>query len=367
LSHYTDSELKEKINNCYLRALKGQSDQSGLNYYFNRIKNGKLSLDDLPKALIQANKIRQSQLTQEIQNISSKTKKPIFIFGVPRSGTTYLYYRLCFHPDLAWTSHLDVESWTSKNEQKKMKENIAEKKKNNQIIPANESALFVLGTDFQPPLKGTSKIPIEANTLWMRYLDDYSKDVRIENKKQLIKIISKILKNQKKHRFLNKAPQNSLRLFSLQKCFPDAKFIHLIRDPKAVVSSMLRIVNVQGQFITGIIIKNESEYEKLDNIQKWAWLYKEIIEAINEFAIQQNKDNFLRVKYEDLIAQPYKKFREIMKFCELNPSKAVMESIPPARPNQLTKWKDTLSSDDAKKIMEIVSPCLKNINANYES
>ncbi len=39
--------------------------------------------------------------------------KPIFIVGVPRSGTTLLYDLMAYHPDLAFFSQLDLKEMLS--------------------------------------------------------------------------------------------------------------------------------------------------------------------------------------------------------------------------------------------------------------
>jgi len=49
--------------------------------------------------------------------LEHKILKPIFIIGVPRSGTTILYRTLCLHPDVAWFSHEDLQFWIPKEKQ----------------------------------------------------------------------------------------------------------------------------------------------------------------------------------------------------------------------------------------------------------
>ena len=50
-------------------------------------------------------------------------------------------------------------------------------------------------------------------------------------------IVAVFLALKGKRRFLNKHPQNSYRIAFLRKIFPGAKFIHLVRDGRAVVAS----------------------------------------------------------------------------------------------------------------------------------
>jgi len=308
--------------------------------------------------------MEKNKLSEEKKN-SSKIIKPIFIIGVPRTGTTFIYRILCSHPDLAWMSHLDFKNWTPMEKQKEIKEKFKKMKENNEPIPRNESALFVFGFDMVPKLVGKSSIPIEGETFWRQYLPRYERDISNDAKYEVIRTVADILESQKKPRFLNKAPQNSTRLFTIQKCFPDAKFIHMVRDPKAAISSMVVRAKEQRDFKPKMSVKNKSEFEKLNSIQKWAWFYKQLIEFVHEFSLLQNRENFLTVKFEDLMANPRKKIAEILKFCELKPAESVMENIPPLKENPTTKWKNTLNSKDVKEIFDIVNPSLKKMNYPY--
>jgi len=185
--------------------------------------------------------------------------KPIFIIGVPRSGTTMLYRMLCKHPDLAWFSHEDLQFFFPKKAQERLKKRFAKMKENNEKIPRNEQSLFVLGFEIQNPLEGTSKIPIEAETFWMNCFGrEYITDVSEDKKNEVIQTIQKVLEKEKKIRFLNKSPNNSKRLFVLKKIFPDAKFINIGRDPRSVISSMLVRRELEGKFNVPIPIKNKT-------------------------------------------------------------------------------------------------------------
>jgi len=361
----SDLKLKEQINDCYLRILKRPADPSGLNHYMNKIKNGYLTLDKLSEKLIKSHEFKEHQKMLEIQNPSLKIKKPIFIIGVPRTGTTFIYRILCFHPDLAYMSHLDLKNWIPEDEQKKFKNHFNKMKENNEPIPRNEPALFVFGTDLVPGVVDKSRTPIEGETLWKKHLPSYKKNISEDTKNVVIKAVTDVIESQKKPRFLNKAPQNSARLFAIQKCFPDAKFINMARDPLAVISSFIGRIEREGVFDTGIPIQNISEYKKLDPIQQFAWRYKEITDAIYDFAKLQNKDTFVTVRYEKMIANPQGILKKILQFCDLEMPPEFEKRIPRIHKNQTTKWKQKLSSDDVRKIFDIVTPSLEKMNYPY--
>jgi len=361
-----ETKLKDQINACYLKVLNRQADILGLDFYFNAIKKGNITIEKLADELAKSKEFKEYQKMLKIPKLEFKVKKPIFIIGVPRTGTTFLYNRLCFHPDVAWFSHLDLKYWIPKKDQEKYKKLYTKMKADNKPIPRREESLFVFGTKQGYPLKGTDKVPIEAETLWRPFLEAGSRDVSMKNRVEVIKIIEKFISDQKKSRFLNKAPQNSMRAFAIQKVFPDSKFIHTIRDPRAVVASMIVRHENEGGWDPGIKIKNKSKYDKLDFVQKWAWIYKEVIDEMYEFSRVQSKDTLLTIQYEKLIEHPFHFLREIIKFCELEPFEPPKGTMPPMRIAALTKWTEKLKSEDEKKIFDIVSPSLEKMNLPYK-
>ena len=108
----------------------------------------------------------------------------------------------------------------------------------------------------------------------------------------------------KKSRFVNKAPQNSMRLYAIQKIFPDAKFINVVRDPRPVVASMMKRFDDEGEFTMGFPIANKINFDELSQIEKWASKYKQVTEYIYEFFKKQNIENFLTVEYDAIIRDP---------------------------------------------------------------
>ena len=188
---------------------------------------------------------------------SYEIKKPIFIIGVPRSGTTMLLRIFCKHPDLAWFSHEDLKFLIPLKEQEKLKKKFLKMKENNEAIPRNEGSLFVFGLDQGRPLEGTSKVPIEAESFWGRYIKSYQTEIPSDKKQELKKILGEVLRSKDKFRFLNKAPTNTVRIFAIKEIFPDAKFINIARDPRSVIASMLIRTKNEGKFSIDWAIKEK--------------------------------------------------------------------------------------------------------------
>jgi len=293
----------------------------------------------------------------------AKVLKPIFIIGVPRSGTTLLYRILCKHPDLAWFSHDYLKQWMTKQRQSYLNRYYTKLKNQNKKIPKSEESLFVFGTKQRKPLEGTSRIPIEAATFWQIFLDSSKNNISEDTKSKLLTIIYNAQKDQKKSRFVNKSPYLNKKIFLVHKIFPDAKFIYIIRDPRSVISSALVRFEKEGKFSIDGVVENPSIYKKFDFKEKWAYAYKEITEIVYKF-FTENKNNMLTIQYEKLLEQPEETIKNLLEFCELEIPENIKEIIPSIR-DTTDKWKNNLTVEDEQKIFKIIGESLRKMNYSY--
>jgi len=299
----------------------------------------------------------------------SSIEKPIFIVGPPRSGTTITYLIMCAHPDLAWFSTYDIKYWVPRTWVPTQKiitiGNTLLKK------PINRELQWMLNGPDEPG-KNRSRLPsnlqpIEGNSFWNRIFKDWpKKDISNQAKLEIKKIISDTIKRQNKPRFLNKAPLHSTRLFVLKDIFPDAKFINLIRDPRATIASSLKRHEQEGGFaVNSWPIINKSKYETLDLIQKYAWLYSEVVDASHEFLEINKGNNFMTIIYEDFMKNPIETLSKMLNFCQLSIPKSLDDMIPPIQ-ETTHKWKERFSIEDQKKIFDIVQPSINKMHYPYK-
>ena len=307
----------------------------------------------------------------------SKIIKPIFIVGVPRSGTTIMYRILCLHPEVAWFSHEDLQYWITKEKREKLEKDFTIMKESDEKIPKTEESLFIFGPKQRNFIKGTSKLPIEAETFWQECFGrDYITEISEEKKVKVVQIIQKILEKENKKRFLNKSPQNSMRIFALRKIFPDAKFINMVRDPRSVISSMITRMENEGKFETGIPLrKNLKKIDYLkrklfqnsisfDVINHYSRSYQEITEHLNKF-LNEYQNNFKNVFYEELISDPKKILQMVLDFCELK-TPSNLNDIVSEISEQKTKSKKILNKEEELKIFKIVQSSIEKMNYPYK-
>jgi len=337
-----------------------------------KIKNNIMTFGRLEISLLNSDEYKNSKLKNKrnINDFYKFVEKPIFIIGVPRSGTGLLHQTLCAHPQLAWFDVDDLKVWIPKQKQDQLKEHYSKLIKQNKKFPMDEDCLAIFGRNLLNPKRfenlPTGSYPIEGETFWKQYFGHkFIEDISKEKKFKLVKELSEVIIRQKKSRFLNKAPQNIMRLYAIKKIFPDAVFINIARNPRSVVSSMITRTKKEGSFNTGIPILDVKSYKKLDSIQKWAWQYKEITEVIYDFSIQ-NSNQFKTVFYEEFLKNPQKIVKDIFDFCNLDIPEKFEQLLPKIREEPTKKWVQNLNKEDIEKIFDIVQDSIDKMKYPFK-
>jgi hypothetical protein len=262
---------------------------------------------------------------------TSSPIKPILIIGAPGSGTTLLYQTLCSHRDLAYITCNMYRAGILRH---------------GRLLGDRRKALFILQNLIH---RHTSNRPL-GDALWIKYFGDYSYMTENDYTEEMAAYFrKKVLQVQNlwgRSRFVDKTLMNCFRVRLLNSIFPDVKFIHIVRDGRAVAFSILNKIEIAGDpnplFHVGFkeILgdKYQSQRSKLYNFGlAWAEFVRKGREA-SAFA----QSRYYEVSYENLITEPYKELRNIVDFCELNWYSEFEEKIPPTQ-NMNEKWKQKAS------------------------
>ena len=119
-----------------------------------------------------------------------------------------------------------------------------------------------------------------------------------------------IFMNQEK-RLLLKDPANTARIPMLLKIFPDAKFIHIYRNPYKVYLSTIKMRNkVLEKLSLQAGDKNEIKTQVIEN-------YKRLMNGYFKQKGLIPKNNLIEIRYEDLVKSPLKQVEEIYKKLQL--------------------------------------------------
>ena len=115
--------LESQITECYRQILEREPDKEGLTYYSNQLRQDKITIKDFERILTNSKEYSILNYSKQIlMKYKLFIKKPIFIIGVPRTGTTLLYNILCGHEKLAWFSNEDIKNWLTDFEQFSIKQ-----------------------------------------------------------------------------------------------------------------------------------------------------------------------------------------------------------------------------------------------------
>jgi hypothetical protein len=267
--------------------------------------------------------------------------KPILIVGAPGSGTTLLYQTLCSHRDLAYITHNMLRTGIVSPRQRLWRYS--------RFLGERRKALLILQNLFHRD--PASNLPV-GDALWIKYFRDYNymteKDYSEEMAAYYRKKVLQVQNLWGRPRFVDKTLVNCFRVRLLNSIFPDAKFIHIIRDGRAVAFSIKNKIEIAGDRFALFDIgfkdilgdKYQPERSKLYNYGlAWAEFVRKAREAS---AVAQGR--YYEVSYENLITEPYNELRKVVDFCELDWYSKFEEKIPSTQ-NMNEKWKQKASKE----------------------
>jgi Sulfotransferase family len=191
-----------------------------------------------------------------------------------------------------------------------------------------------------------------GDALWIKYFGHYNYMTENDYSEEMADYFrKKVLQVQNlwgRPRLVDKTLLNCFRVRLLNSIFPDAKFIHIIRDGRAVAFSILSKIEIAGDpnplFHVGfkdiLGVKYRPERSKLYNYGlAWAEFVRKAREAST---VAQGR--YYEVRYENLVKEPYKELRKIVDFCELDWYNEFEEKIPPT-PSMNEKWKQNVKEE----------------------
>ena len=279
---------------------------------------------------------------------------PIFIVGVGRSGSTIFHKMLANHPQLVWLSQFN-----SKFPKKILLSSIVQGARHCPVC-GSFVRRFVL--------------PSEGYPFWENicpgfrdpHQDLLASDVTPEKKLNIKKSLSKLL-TQKRSRLLIKIT-GWPRVGFLKEIFPDAKFIHVVRDGRAVVQSLTKVSFWQAWERTGNWRMTWLEQELKKNHPKIkpsgatlaAMFWRLMIESMEKATKGLSSKQILQIKYEDLCQDPKKVFSGVLAFSELDHDGTFEKRIDE---NALRctndKFEQEFTKEQQKMIVEIIGAELK--------
>jgi hypothetical protein len=190
--------------------------------------------------------------------------------------------------------------------------------------------------------------------------DDYDEEME----RRLRYVITMHLEAAAKNRFINKQTANTQRLRLINRMFPGAYYIHMIRDPRAVINSFLNVDFWNDMNVWWLGGKTVSELRKQGGkpielaMEHWRRNLQEIM---------SNKDildKYMEVGYEDFVKDPRLEVGRILTFCGLSFPERFKEFVPENLPNRNYKWHEDLNKEQISSIEKNINDGLKSFHMN---
>lgn len=164
-----------------------------------------------------------------------------------------------------------------------------------------------------------------------------------------------------KERFINKYPRSSLRIDYIRTVFPDAVFVHVIRDGRAVAASMLQRMRRQLRF-QGVPMPFEHppswrELMRENKLEQVALQWRAIVGHILERR-SSLEAHYCEYKYESLCEDPRGVLGEVFRFAGLRVDDEVLELLPARLESQNYKWRQEFTAEQIEMVNRIQGPLL---------
>ena len=267
-------------------------------------------------------------------------KKPVFIIGHPRSGTTFLHHLLTQAGDYATfnTWHIGLPSLTARFLLKPIINYLIQKDRST-IIPDRVGHKVALNRVEEEEFLFLHKLDTQfVITLSPLAFDDqeYS-ELRLHDKqpesrrKNSVKFFKGCLQRQiyytGKHQVVAQIHYSTHRIKTLIEAFPDAKFIYLVRAPYETIPSHFSLNWNLFDYRWGL--KNIAP-ERLKQYYERRYRYNiEIYRYFYELQKKQEitEDNVMVLPYEQLRANLYGAFEKVVAFTEIEISENLCQAI----------------------------------------
>lgn len=242
--------------------------------------------------------------------------RPIFILSAPRSGSTFLFELLSLF-DQVWAWHAEVDHiWWRHFPYERLEE------------PSD-----YVGAD-EYSLRYAARLRRDFYRCALDVRFERGKNCDLKQRLGLVKSI----------RYLDKTIANCFHMDFLARLFPDARYILLLRDGRAAVSSILegwqdpeRFVKPQltRYILNGSPISHWSFpappgwrtvcNRPLEEICAWSWMRHVEMATDALEAVPAERKRILR--YEDLLDNPVATAQQLAEFCDLTSTPAVEQFL----------------------------------------
>jgi hypothetical protein len=211
--------------------------------------------------------------------------RPVFVGGCPRSGTTLLRTMLNSHPHLAvpHETRFLILAWRRRNLFGDLTRAENRRYVARWILDQPKGKISRIGIPPDELIEAFAAAPPTLGSL-------------------MAACFSKYAERDGKTRWGDKRPSYSQNLDALFAMFPDARFVNVVRDPRACAASMRRAWTHFGRLASAVEV-----WERTDR-------------TVQRALRKGPSDRITEVRYEDLVADPQAALERLCGFLALDPA-----------------------------------------------
>lgn len=171
-------------------------------------------------------------------------------------------------------------------------------------------------------------------------------------------------------RFAEKTPNNCFLVSFLHQAFPDAQFIHIIRDGRDAALSHSKKPWFQAAFAKSrkrepggylygpyaqfwVEQERKEEFETTSDIHRCIWAWRRFTESVLKQATDLPASQYYELRYEALVTNPKEEADRLLKYLGIeNPLSCHLfhEAVAQAEQSSLNGWQRELSSEQLEQI-----------------
>jgi len=249
---------------------------------------------------------------------------PVFIIGCGRSGTSLLARLLSKHPEIAnWSEANEIwdPGWYPRS----------------------------LSDDNSPPLAFD---PMVFTARWWEENCKRTNEIRA--------IFGAYQWLDRKSYFLNKSPFNTFRIPYLMQFIPEAHFIHLVRDGRAVVYSYAHRLHRKNKLMEWPDTHKIRFSNSFDDLAVWlSSFWKMNIEEVmqrDKSHMLSKQDKLIEFKYEELCSNPFAVLKNIFDWMGLNYPSILLEREIRRIENRNDKWHRNIGENLQMDLIAAMEP-----------
>lgn len=270
------------------------------------------------------NRLRLVALHRQDAHLADRVRKPIFVTGMPRSGTTFLHnllsqdeenFRIPYH----WEIIRPLPRPTSTIERDLRIFVQAMKMGVYRFLAPNFASVHPITATMAEecmPILAVAMLTLQFNTLsnvtsyndWLMTMDQ-SEAFRWHRK-----TLSALTSPEESRRWLLKAPWHLNHLDTIVDTYPDLKIVFTHRDATGMLSSLSSLhARLYG------IVSDVVDLKAIGNYQRWQWnvVLERFLSARAKARAKGLDTNFVDLSFKDLTEDPIREVRKIYKFLEM--------------------------------------------------